>query len=314
MTTRARLRVVGSAAALALAACQPAPPNPFGTDPVPEPALFAPEATATGEREYAITFGPDGTEAYFTRGGGGRGAEPPRIFATRFLEGAWTEAEPASFTEYRDETPSLSPDGSELYYSARRDPPWWGPGEPNNNLFFVRRIEGGSWSRPIPVAGDVNRPRLTDDDPARSELGPLLLPSGELLYSTTEDGEWGADLYVADRDGDGFIDPRPLRVSSQGAETHPAVSRDGRWLVFQAFRQADAVGEQDLYVSERVGLGWGRPRPLPEPVNSPDNDGYPSFSPDGRYLFFASDRDGGAGSWDIYFVEVEAAGLERGGP
>jgi hypothetical protein len=49
-------------------------------------------------------------------------------------------------------------------------------------------------------------------------------------------------------------------------------------------------------------------------VNSPDNDGYPSFSPDGRYLFFASDRDGGAGSWDSDYVEAEAAGLERGGP
>jgi len=293
-----------SLATLASVACG-ADPEPFGTDSVPAPSRFAPEAIATGEREYAITFGPDGTEAYFTRGGGGRGAPPPRILTTRFVEGAWTEAEPASFTQYGDETPSLSPGGTELYYSARRDPPWWGPGEPNNNLYFVRRTEQGGWSAPVPLAGEVNRPRLTDDDPPHSESSPLLLPSGELLYSTTEDSEWGADLYVAEREGDEFTGPRPLRISSQGAETHPAVSPDGRWLVFQAFRQADGVGEQDLYASERAGPGWSAPRLLAEPINSPANDGYPSFSPDGRFLFFASDRAGGAGSWDIYYVDAE---------
>jgi Tol biopolymer transport system component len=112
---------------------------------------------------------------------------------------------------------------------------------------------------------------------------------------------------VARRQGDAFVDPRPLRINSRGSESHPALSPDGRLLVFQAYRELGAVGEEDLYVSERTAYGWGAPRPLPEPINSPDNDGYPSFSPDGRYLFFASDRGPGR-SWSIYWVEAAALG------
>src|SRR5690349_23742686 len=59
-------------------------------------------------------------------------------------------------------------------------------------------------------------------------------------------------------------------------------SPDGSFLVFQAFRDLDAIGEQDLYVSERTSYGWGTPRLLPEPINSDASDGYPSFSPEDR--------------------------------
>jgi Tol biopolymer transport system component len=136
----------------------------------------------------------------------------------------------------------------------------------------------------------------------------VLLAKGELLYWTTESAEWGADLYVADREGDAFVDPRPLRLNTSGAESNPAVSPDGRILVFQAYRELSAIGEQDLYLSERTEAGWSRPRLLPEPINSPANDGYPSFSPDGRYFFFASDRRLPGEGWSIYYVEAAALG------
>jgi Tol biopolymer transport system component len=98
-------------------------------------------------------------------------------------------------------------------------------------------------------------------------------------------------------------------LNSPGSETNPAVSPDGRYLLFQAYRDIDAVGGEDLYVAERTDFGWGPARLLPEPINSPENDGYPRFSPDGRYLFFASDRAPG-GSWSIYYVESSAAGFD----
>jgi Tol biopolymer transport system component len=111
---------------------------------------------------------------------------------------------------------------------------------------------------------------------------------------------------VADQIDGRFVNPRPLLLNSSGAESYPAVSPDGRVLVFQAYRDFTAVGEQDLYVSQRTEYGWSTPRLLPEPINSPGNDGYPSFSPDGRYLFFASDRQAPGGTWAIYYVGATA--------
>lgn len=264
-----------------------------------------------GVSEYGITFTPDALEAYFTRQGGGRRGRP-QIFVSRFMEDAWRGAEPAPFSTGWEDSPFLTPDGRRLLFSSRRDVPGWGPVRGNNNLWEVDRVEG-VWGQPRPLEGDVNKPRVDDDDaPVRSEGGPMLLPGGELLYWTTERQEWGADIYVADPFGDAFVNPRPLLLNTTGAESNPAVSPDGRSLVFQSFRDSDAIGEQDLYLSERTDFGWSTPRLLPEPLNSPASDGYPSFSPDGRFFFFASDRRAPGGNWSIYYVEAVALGAGGG--
>jgi hypothetical protein len=302
--------IASLAIALALAGCEP-PPAPFGTKPIPTPLPFAPEISVPGTSDFGITFSPDGTEAYFARQGGGRRGRP-QIFVTRFVEGAWTPAQPAPFSSGWEEAPFMLADGSALLYSSRRDVPGWLPTRGNNNLWRVDRTETG-WSAPRPLEGDVNRQREDDDDaPARSEGGPVLLPSGELLYWTTESADWAGDLYVADQVDGRFVNPRPLLLNSQGAESNPAVSPDGRLLVFQSFRDFDAIGEQDLYVSERTDFGWGPPRLLAEPLNSEANDGYPSFSPDGRFFFFASDRRAPGEAWTIYYVSASVLDVDGG--
>ena len=299
--------------ALVLWACEPPPPAPFGTEPVPEPVPFAPERTTMGMSEYGITFSPDGTEAYYARQASGRRARP-QIMVSRFESGVWTRGEPVSFSTGWEEAPFLTPDGTRLFFSSRRDVPGQEYARGNNNLWVVERSPDGAWGVPVPLPGEVNQPRADEDDsPAMSESAPVLLPAGELLYSTTEDIEWGLDLYVADPADRGFVNPRPLSLNTTASETNPAISPDGRLLVFQAFRELDAIGEQDLYVSERIGPSWSTPRLLPEPINSESSDGYPSFSPDGRYFFFASDRRAPGSSWSIYYVEADALGLEDEG-
>jgi hypothetical protein len=296
-------------ALLFVAACTEAP-SPFGDAGVPEPIPFAPERNSVGTSEYGITFSPDATEAYYARQGGGRRGRP-EILVSRFVNDAWTKGVPAPFSTGWEETPFLTRDGRLLIYSSRRDVPGQELSRGNNNLWIVERSPEGAWGIPRPLTGEVNQAREDDDDaPARSESGPVLLPGGELLYSTTEDDEWGLDLYVAEPVDGSFRHPRPLNLNTTGAETNPAVSPDGSYLVFQSFRDLDAIGQQDLYVSERIGSRWSTPRLLPEPINSEASDGYPSFSPDGRYFFFASDRRAPTSSWSIYYVETSALGLD----
>ncbi len=62
-------------------------------------------------------------------------------------------------------------------------------------------------------------------------------------------------------------------------------------------------GGQDLYVSQRatVWSAWESPQNLGATLNSTSNELAPSFSRDGRLMFFTSNRTGGMGLNDIYF-------------
>ncbi|MDE3003187.1 MAG: hypothetical protein OXU33_13095 [Gemmatimonadota bacterium] len=270
------------------------------------PRVFAPNVISTGLREYGITFSPDGQEAYFTRRPR-RG--PPQIFASRFEEGSWGEPVPVPFSSEHDEAPSISADGQAMMFVSRRHIP--GSGDRSDNIWVVNRGENG-WGPPTPLVGLVNQPRSeTGDFVTGSELGPVMLLDGSILFWSRSDPDWGADIYRSELLADGtYEQPVPLRINSTGEETNVAMSPDGRFLIFQAYRDASAPGNQDLYVSRQNEHGWDAPVPLPSPVNSPANDGFPSFSPDGRFFFFASDRSARGGYYDIWYVGSDMLGLE----
>ena len=293
---------------LALAACAP-DGHVYGTDELAlRPTLFAPGVVSTqGANEYGITFSPDGREAYFTRSLGGRRGRP-QILVTRFADGAWSEPVPVPFSTGWEETPFLTPDGRRLLFSSRRDVPGWGPVPSNSNLWMVERGPDGVWSEPVPLSGEVNKPRVDDErsTPGRNETSPVLASDGTLLYSTQEEPERQEDIYYADQVDGRFVNVRPMLLDTSGDESSPALSPDGRWLVFHGFRDVYATGD-DLFVSQRTEYGWREPHPLPDPINSLDDEGWPSFSPDGRLLFFSSDRDGGRMS--IYYVSADMAGM-----
>lgn len=81
-----------------------------------------------------------------------------------------------------------------------------------------------------------------------------------------------------------------------------SISKDGLSLYMQrAVSLSPPIGE-DMYVSRRASTDepWGTPELLPDTVNSAFNDRSPTISPDGHWLFFASDRPGGLGNFDIY--------------
>lgn len=94
-------------------------------------------------------------------------------------------------------------------------------------------------------------------------------------------------------------------VSTRAGEQRATVSPDGQRIVWASDRDGGAGG-WDLWQARREGNRWVDAAPLP--FNSKATDAAPAFSADGRWLYFASDRTGGAGGLDLYRVAVAGAG------
>ena len=90
----------------------------------------------------------------------------------------------------------------------------------------------------------------------------------------------------------------PLNTSdNEGAQS---LSVDGKRMYFTACNRPDGIGNCDIYVSFKKGDNWSEPINLGEPINTTASEKQPSISPDGRTLYFISNRAGGKGGFDIY--------------
>lgn len=84
---------------------------------------------------------------------------------------------------------------------------------------------------------------------------------------------------------------------NEGAQT---ISPDGKYLFFTGCNRPDGLGRCDIYVSHREGKNWGKPYNVGQPINSEFWESQPAISPDGKTLYFVSNRPGGFGGYDIW--------------
>lgn len=200
--------------------------------------------------------------------------------------------------------PRVSADGETLFFVRGK------PGR-NADIYLATRTTQG-WSSPEPFE-EVN----TNDD----ELGPEPSADGQSLYFYTDrpGGLGGYDLWVARKTEDGWQPPTNLgsAINTAYNEYGPALSPDGGTLCFSSNRPKPdetppsdeawraTVREDlyrhdyDLYAASITDAGFQSAEPL-EAANSAGNDGAPAFSPIGDFLYFASDRAGGLGGFDLY--------------
>ena len=120
-----------------------------------------------------------------------------------------------------------------------------------------------------------------------------------------EDGrEMKLGIFVYEWMDSVWIDRGGLAINSTSYNVcHPAWDDQDRRLIF-ASDMPGGAGKLDLYsMKQHSGGEWEAPRNLGFEVNSAGNDCFP-FIYRGRFLFFSSDQEGGAGGLDQY-VSVE---------
>lgn len=136
--------------------------------------------------------------------------------------------------------------------------------------------------------------------------------SNDRIYAST--GTPFTDIYKAKTQGANVdaetINPLPETINTPNVNVGTiAFSPDGRTMVFAKGNTGKRKGanDVDLYLSRFRNNAWTEPVQIN--INQPDSwESAPAFSPDGRHLYFSSNRKGGFGGLDLYSAQMDSRG------
>ena len=174
----------------------------------------------------------------------------------------------------------------------------------NGDIFVSQKDDKGKWSKPEVVNGGLN----TEADEGASCLSPdqremyltqcVTDPSypryAQIVKSNRSDAAWGKASSVE------------LTKDTLSCFAHPAVSPDGQWLYFVS-DMPGGKGGLDIWRVRITSAGYGGVENLGEPINTPGNEMFPTFRPNGD-LYFSSDGHPGMGGLDIFIAHPGKTG------
>lgn len=110
----------------------------------------------------------------------------------------------------------------------------------------------------------------------------------DFYYSVKENDLWRSAFEIGE----------PIKTNkNEGAQS---LTSDGFKMYFTVCYKSDTKGRCDIYKSERISTNWGEPVNIGSPINTASWEAQPSIAPDGKTLYFISDREGGFGGKDIW--------------
>ncbi|MEX2212875.1 MAG: hypothetical protein WD768_02025 [Phycisphaeraceae bacterium] len=148
------------------------------------------------------------------------------------------------------------------------------------------------WTQPLKIedAFKVEEAINTEAD----EFEPAISPDGSELYFVrglpSHDGGQKSNIVVSYRRNNRWTKPQLLEgINSAFNDLGPRLSGDGEKLYFYSDRTG-GEGGFDIWMATRTADGWGEPVNLGPNINSEHNDFNPAPTPDGKRLFFATNR------------------------
>ncbi len=171
---------------------------------------------------------------------------------------------------------------SSFIEDSRISAPSWSP--ESNRVAFTSDREGDRRFRLYVAAPPtLNGTAYTlGEDPAWS---PRLSGPSRLAYKGANETGNNVGLWLIDENG-GSKEP----LTNNGSDRRPVWSPDGQYVVFMR-----DVGNNNWELF-RVSVTDGSEMQL---TNHPAQDGLPTISPDGRWVAFASDREGKWAIWEV---------------
>lgn len=168
------------------------------------------------------------------------------------------------------------------------------------DIFYSQKDDKGKWSKPEDVSGGVN---TAYDEGAccfsadgremfltQCVTDPSYPRYAQIVKSSRSDAAWGKAAEVK------------LTGDTLSSYAHPAISPDGEWLYFTS-DMPGGKGGLDIWRVRITPAGYGGVENLGEPVNTPGDEAFPTFRPNGD-LYFSSNGHPGLGGLDIFIAKV----------
>jgi outer membrane protein OmpA-like peptidoglycan-associated protein/Tol biopolymer transport system component len=210
--------------------------------------------------------------------------------------GTWSEPKVIPIaSEYNVGSAGISADGQKMliFMGSITDP---------GSLFQVSK-SGETWTKPALIAPTINTPKFLESTAS-------ITPDGKTIYFASDKtgGQGGLDIYKTSLQANGaWSTPVNLgpEVNTKANEDAPFIHPDQKTLFFTSDGHNN-MGGRDIFVTRMVDGKWKSPENMGYPVNTTANDNYFTLIADGTRGYFSSDRKGGLGGQDIYYLDMPA--------
>ncbi|MCP4902116.1 MAG: hypothetical protein GY906_34550 [bacterium] len=189
----------------------------------------------------------------------------------------------------------ISPDGDEMFYVVADN-------RRRHHIILQVTREDGAWLNP----------EVASFSGTYSDFAPTFTPDGtSLLFCSNRpippatETSTDFNIWRAEKSGGAWLEPEvlPAPVNDESNEYNPTVALDGTMY----FQDHDESGV-DIYRTRLQNGNYTSPEKLGSAINSPATEIGPWVTPDETLLIFASDREGGLGSMDLYSCAGDGKG------
>ena len=254
-----------------------------------KPVLFAVGVMSTMYHEHSFpSFSPDGKEVFWLSYPIGNYVYnyTPKVLYMRMQNGVWSSPEYPSFAKGIECGEAFfSYDGRRVFFSsATQIATEERKGKTKRDIWITERTPCG-WSVPVNIGAPVNT--------EKNEGQPTVTEDLTLYYcGHLEEVKNNYGIFRSRFINGQYAEPEPLpkTINSEAVDWTPFISRDESYLLWSSTREG-GYGSGDLYVAFRSKDDtWTDAINLGPTINERFNERYPYVSPDGKYLFFITDK------------------------
>ena len=244
------------------------------------------------------------------------GTKQEDIFVSQRVDNEWSDGFSISNninSSYNEGAPTFSSDGQYIIFvgcetGAKGDYEYgYGrKGYGSCDLFYSQKI-GDEWSSPVNLGPPINS-RHWETQPSFSSDGKTLYFVRGLTYDRQRRNPDDQDIFYSEITPDGWSKPKrlPKNINTPFREESVQIHPDGKTLYFSS-NGHPGMGGLDIFMSRKqVDGSWSNPINLGYPLNTYVDENSLLVSSDGELGYFASNREGGYGSLDIYSFKLDS--------